>query len=64
MSKIYTLKLTKEQLWALAEGYAASFTEPDMRNAVELAVSGKLQTLYQRAHKDSTLTPAERGEGQ
>jgi len=52
MSKIYTLKLTKAELWALSQNYDAAFTDPDARNDVEVNVSDKLKDLYRRAHKD------------
>lgn len=54
MSKIYTLNLTKDELWALSENYTAAFTDPDNRDAVEVKVSEKLLRLSQRAHRDAT----------
>lgn len=54
MSKLYSLNLTKRELWVLSQGYAASFTDPDGRDEVEVSVSDKLTNLYQRAHKEAT----------
>jgi hypothetical protein len=56
MSKIYTLKLTKEELWVLSQNYDAAFTDPDARNDVEVTVSDKLKYFCQRAHKDAADT--------
>lgn len=49
--KFYTLKLTSKELWHLRESYEASFTDPDSRNAVEIAISVKLGHLSIAAHK-------------
>lgn len=60
MSRLYTLKLTKQELWALSQNYAAAFTDPEARSEIEVKVSEKLGDLYQRAHRDSAMSPAHR----
>ncbi len=60
MSKLYTLKLTKQELWALSQNYAAAFTDPEARSEIEVKVSDKLGDLYQRAHKDASVSSTNR----
>lgn len=57
-SKIYTLNLTKEELWVLSQNYAAAFTDPAARDAVECRVSDKLSDLYAKAHRGTEKEPA------
>lgn len=54
MSKLYTLKLTAAQAWALYQGFDASFTDPESKNDAEKKVSEKLADLYSIVHKDKT----------
>lgn len=49
--KLYTLKLTKRELWILSQNYAAAFTDPAARDEIELRVSEKLDDLYLKASK-------------
>lgn len=56
MSEIFTLKLTKQELWILSENYAAAFTDPDGRNEVEISVSEKLIALSRKARTAPKLT--------
>jgi len=51
IEKLYTLKLTKAELWLLSQNYDAAFTAPDERTDAEIAVSNKLKDLYQKAAK-------------
>jgi hypothetical protein len=63
MSKAYTLKLTKQELWALSQNYDAAFTDPDARNDIEITVSDKLKKLYQRTRNDVSQSSPDRGCG-
>lgn len=56
MSEIFTLKLTKQELWILSENYTAAFTDPDERNEVEISVSEKLIALSRKARAAPKLT--------
>lgn len=51
--KTYTLKLTKQEVWALRESFEAAFTDPNARSATDVAVSDKLSDLLQRSRRDS-----------
>ena len=45
----YTLTLTERELWYLMNGYEASFTDPDGRNAEEESAARKVAAAWQRA---------------
>lgn len=53
--KFYSLKFTGEELWILSEGYAASFTAPEARNAIEISVSEKLQAAVSKMHRAKSV---------
>lgn len=58
-AKLYTLKLTKAELWVLKEAYHASWTAPEMRSELELSIAERLDALYHRAWSDSKVTTGE-----
>ncbi|MRX31869.1 hypothetical protein [Aminobacter sp. MDW-2] len=56
--KLYTLRLTKDELYALKEAYHANWTAPEERSELELRVADRLDDLYHRAWKEQRRSAA------
>lgn len=56
MSETFTLKLTERELWFLAEGFTAAFTDPDERNEHEVSAAEKLDAAVAKARRDKADT--------